>query len=61
MIIDNPQLLAEALPSIECVREVKAATGEQMHNSFIQYKIFEWEQNHQTTTDWEFTGYLRLN
>jgi len=60
MIIDNPQLLAEALPSIECVREVKAATGEQVHNSFIQYKIDEWERYHQTMTDWEATEYLRL-
>ncbi len=38
----------------------KYVLGEQMLNSFIAYKIDEWERYHQSTTDWELQEYLRL-
>ncbi|MEQ9487768.1 MAG: glutamine synthetase [Alphaproteobacteria bacterium] len=55
-----PRNLIEAVELLRDDEVVKAAMGPQMHNSFIQYKIDEWERYHQTTTDWEVTEYLRL-
>ena len=34
--------------------------GEQMHRSYLHYKVDEWERYHQTVTDWEVQEYLRL-
>jgi glutamine synthetase len=34
--------------------------GEQMADSFITYKVDEWERYHQAVTDWEVQEYLRL-
>lgn len=31
-----------------------------MRNSYIAYKVDEWERYHQTVTDWEVQEYLRL-
>ena len=38
----------------------KYVMGETMLNSFLAYKIDEWERYHQETTDWEVKEYLRL-
>ena len=34
--------------------------GEVMRNSYLQYKVDEWERYHQAVTDWEVQEYLRL-
>ncbi|MGI9301265.1 MAG: glutamine synthetase family protein [Gammaproteobacteria bacterium] len=51
------------LEAIEILRDDPLATevmGETMHNSYLAYKIDEWERYHQTVTDWEVQEYLRL-
>ena len=34
--------------------------GETMHQSYLTYKVDEWERYHQEVTDWEVREYLRL-
>jgi glutamine synthetase len=34
--------------------------GPVLLNSFLTYKIDEWERYHQAVTDWEVQEYLRL-
>jgi glutamine synthetase len=34
--------------------------GSVMRNSYLAYKVDEWERYHQTVTDWEVKEYLRL-
>ena len=34
--------------------------GPVMRNSYLAYKVDEWERYHQTVTDWEVEEYLRL-
>ena len=34
--------------------------GPAMLNSFLRYKVDEWERYHQAVTDWEVQEYLRL-
>ena len=38
----------------------KQVMGQAMHQSYIAYKVDEWERYHQTVTDWEVREYLRL-
>ena len=35
--------------------------GPVMRNSYIAYKVDEWERYHQAITDWEVREYLRLH
>ena len=53
----NLSAAIEALRSDELACEVM---GEGMRNSYIAYKVDEWERYHQTVTDWEVQEYLRL-
>ena len=55
-----PRNLLEATEQLGKSKLAKEVLGEQMLNSFIAYKIDEWERYHQTTTDWEIQEYLRL-
>ena len=34
--------------------------GPAMLDSFLRYKVDEWERYHQAVTDWEVEEYLRL-
>ena len=55
-----PRNLLEATEQLGKSQLAREVLGEQMLNSFIAYKIDEWERYHQTTTDWEVQEYLRL-
>ncbi len=53
----NLSAAIEALGKDELAREMM---GTGMRNSYIAYKVDEWERYHQTVTDWEVLEYLRL-
>ena len=51
------------LEASEVLRDDPLATevlGPAMLNSFLRYKVDEWERYHQAVTDWEVQEYLRL-
>ena len=54
--------LADALPDRQRVQEEKArqVLGPALLNSYLSYKVDEWERYHQSVTDWEVKEYLRL-
>ena len=53
----NLSAATEALGRDELACEVM---GKGMRDSYIAYKVDEWERYHQTVTDWEVQEYLRL-
>ena len=55
-----PRNLLEATEILRDDDFAKGVMGEQMHRSYLQYKVDEWERYHQTVTDWEVQEYLRL-
>ena len=55
-----PRNLLEAVEILRDDDFAKQTIGEQMHSSFIAYKVDEWERYHQAVTDWEVEEYLRL-
>ncbi len=55
-----PRNLLEAIEILRDDEFAKGVLGEQMHRSFLQYKVDEWERYHQSVTDWEVQEYLRL-
>ncbi len=55
-----PRNLLEAIEILRNDDFSKTTIGEQIHNSYLQYKVDEWERYHQTMTDWEVEEYLRL-
>ncbi|MEM1201081.1 MAG: hypothetical protein AAGI06_17405 [Pseudomonadota bacterium] len=54
-----PRTLEEATNLLEGDELLKAAIGDQMHNSFIQYKRDEWERYSVSISQWEIEEYLR--
>ena len=55
-----PRNLLEAVEILKDDSLAKEVMGETMLNSYLQYKVDEWERYHQTVTDWEVEEYLRL-
>ncbi len=55
-----PRNLLEAIEILRDDDFAKKTIGEQMHRSYLSYKLDEWERYHQTVTDWEVQEYLRL-
>jgi glutamine synthetase len=55
-----PRHLLEAVEILRGDAFAKDTIGDQMHSSFLAYKVDEWERYHQTVTDWEVQEYLRL-
>ncbi len=53
----NLMMATDALRDNDLAKEV---LGPVMLNSYLAYKIDEWERYHQTVTDWEVQEYLRL-
>ena len=53
----NLMMATEALRDDALAEEVM---GSVMRNSYLAYKVDEWERYHQHVTDWEVTEYLRL-
>ena len=55
-----PRNLLEATEILRDDDWAKGVMGEQMHRSYLAYKVDEWERYHQAVTDWEVQEYLRL-
>jgi len=55
-----PRNLLEATEQLAQSSLAKNLLGPVLLNSFITYKVDEWERYHQTVTDWEVQEYLRL-
>jgi glutamine synthetase len=55
-----PRNLLEAIEILKDDTLAKQVLGETMLNSYLHYKVDEWERYHQTVTDWEVEEYLRL-
>ena len=55
-----PRNLLEATELLSQSELAKSVMGPVLLNSFLQYKVDEWERYHQTVTDWEVEEYLRL-
>ena len=55
-----PRNLLEAIEILKDDTLAKEVLGEAMLNSYLHYKVDEWERYHQTVTDWEVEEYLRL-
>ncbi|MFC1680495.1 glutamine synthetase family protein [Pseudomonadota bacterium] len=55
-----PRNLLEAIEILSGDEFVKEVMGRSMHNSYLKYKLDEWERYHQEVTDWEVREYLRL-
>ena len=53
----NLMMATDALRHDELAEQVM---GPVMRNSYLAYKVDEWERYHQTVTDWEVAEYLRL-
>ena len=55
-----PRNLLEATEILKDDPLAAEVLGPVMLNSFLRYKVDEWERYHQTVTDWEVQEYLRL-
>ena len=55
-----PRNLLEATEILKGDPLAAEVLGPVMLNSFLRYKVDEWERYHQTVTDWEVQEYLRL-
>ena len=55
-----PRNLLEAIELLRDDEFAKSVMGAAMHQSFLTYKVDEWERYHQAVTDWEVNEYLRL-
>jgi glutamine synthetase len=55
-----PQNLSMATDALRADELAEQVMGPVMRNSYIAYKVDEWERYHQAVTDWEVQEYLRL-
>jgi len=55
-----PRNLAVATDALRIDSLAERVMGPVMRNSYIAYKVDEWERYHQAVTDWEVEEYLRL-
>ena len=55
-----PRNLLEAVEILKDDSLASSVLGDVMLNSYLKYKIDEWERYHQAVTDWEVQEYLRL-
>ena len=55
-----PRNLSAAIEALGKDRLAGEVMGERMRESYIAYKVDEWERYHQSVTDWEVQEYLRL-
>lgn len=55
-----PRNLLEAVGHLKTDTLVGEVLGPTMLNSYLAYKLDEWERYHQAVTDWEVAEYLRL-
>jgi len=55
-----PRNLMEATEALRHDDLTESVLGTTMQNSYLAYKVDEWERYHQAVTDWEVQEYLRL-
>ena len=55
-----PRTLGEAVEAFAADPFVEKALGTELRNEFIKYKRAEWEEYHQTVSQWEINRYARL-
>jgi len=55
-----PRNLLEATEILAQSELARHVLGPTLLNSFLTYKVDEWERYHQSVTDWEVKEYLRL-
>lgn len=55
-----PRNLLEAVEILKGDGLARSVLGDVMLDSFLKYKVDEWERYHQAVTDWEVQEYLRL-
>ena len=55
-----PRNLSAATDALRDDELAEQVMGPAMRNSYIAYKVDEWERYHQAVTDWEVQEYLRL-
>ena len=55
-----PRNLMEATEALRIDELAEQVMGTTMRNSYLAYKVDEWERYHQAVTDWEVEEYLRL-
>jgi glutamine synthetase len=55
-----PRTLAEAVDAFEADPFVERVLGTELRNEFIKYKRAEWQDYHQSVSQWEIDRYARL-
>ena len=55
-----PRNLLEAIEILRSDELARKVFGDSMMESYLRYKMDEWERYHQAVTDWEVEEYLRL-
>jgi glutamine synthetase len=55
-----PRTLGEAVDAFAADPFVEKTLGTELRNEFIKYKRAEWEEYHQTVSQWEINRYARL-
>lgn len=55
-----PKTLAEAVDAFEADPFIEQILGAELKREFVNYKRAEWEEYHQTVTQWEIQRYARL-
>lgn len=55
-----PRTLGEAVDAFEADPFVEKTLGTELRNEFIKYKRAEWEDYHQSVSQWEINRYARL-
>jgi glutamine synthetase len=53
-----PRTLQEAIDAFEASDLAKAVFGEDLHRAYVDFKRAEWEDFHNTVSDWEWNRYL---
>jgi glutamine synthetase len=59
-VAELPRTLGEAVDVFERDTFVEKVLGPELQQEFVRYKRAEWEQYHQSVSDWEIARYARL-
>jgi glutamine synthetase len=59
-VTELPRTLGEAVDAFEQDPFIESVLGTELRNEFVRYKRAEWEQYHQSVSQWEIDRYARL-
>jgi glutamine synthetase len=59
-VTELPRTLGEAVAAFEADPFIEATLGSELTAEFVRYKRGEWEQYHQTVSQWEIDRYAKL-